>query len=295
VANLYGANIMVNSTPAGARIYLDNVDSGFSTPHSFFFTTAVTKTVHLRYSCGYKEFTQVVSANLGQTITVNATMVAGIKEDFNIPASSCWSPYYSVSWSTSGGSYKYKGAAPKWSPNVYLRSFSGDYTVTVKINRKSSQTYANAIFLGTGTNMTNVSGYSFIYYSNGSYGIGRYGSFNFITNLGTFAWIKTITVSSAIQSGPNKWNTLKIIKAGSNYTFYINNVMLHSFSDATYVPVYIAPLIGCLGVSTEVHYDYVYLDSGSGAASVPGQPVKIDPATDKENSLWNHLTGEREG
>jgi len=35
------------------------------------------------------------------------------------------------------------------------------------------------------------------------------------------------------------------------------------------------------------------LDLGSSAGSIPGQPVKSVPATDKENLLWNPLTGER--
>jgi hypothetical protein len=294
-ANLYGANIVVNSTPAGARIYMDYVDSGFFTPHSFFFDTAVTKTVLLRYSCGYMEFTKTVSVNIGQTVTINATLVAGIDEDFNVPASSCWSPYYSASWSTSGGNYRYNGAAPKWSTNVYYHSFSGDYTVSVRMNRKEGPPYANAIFLGTGSSMTSASGYLLLYYSSGSYGIVRENSFNFITNSGSYTWIKLPTNSSAIQSGLNKWNTLKIIKVGSNYTCYINNVLLHSFNDATYNPSYCTLVFAPLNITTEMLYDYVYLDSGSGSGSVPGLPVQSVPATDKENSLWNPLTGDREG
>ena len=54
-ANLLGANIEVNSTPAGARIYLDRVDSGHVTPFTFNFTTAVTKAILLQGPCGYKE------------------------------------------------------------------------------------------------------------------------------------------------------------------------------------------------------------------------------------------------
>lgn len=292
-ANLFGANIVVNSTPAVARIYLDNVDSSFTTPHAFYFTTAVTKIVLLRGSCGYKEFTQTVSANLGQTITINATLVAGIREDFNIPASSCWSPYYPASWSTDGGSYKYYGAAPQWSTNVYNRSFSGDYTVTVKMNRKTGDENPNAIFLGTGTSSTSANGYLLLY-DLGYYAIVRLNNFNLITNSGSDTTIIGWTTSNAIVSGLNKWNTLKIVKAGSNYTCYINNVLLHSFSDATYNPSYCALVFECLNTTTEMLYDYVYLDTGSGAGLVPSLPVKSVPATDKENLLWNHSTEDRQ-
>ena len=89
---------------------------------------------------------------MARPITIDATLVAGIKEDFNIPASSCWDPYYAATWSTGGGSYKYKGAAAKWSTNVYYHSFSGDYTVTVKMNQTIGSTFlSKGIFLGTGT------------------------------------------------------------------------------------------------------------------------------------------------
>jgi hypothetical protein len=282
-ANLYGANIVVNSTPAGARIYLNNVDSSFTTPHTFFFTTAVTKTILLRYSCGYKEFTQTVSANLGQTSTINAALVAGIKEDFNVPASSCWIPYYPASWSTGGGSYKYSGAAPQWSTNVYNRSFNGDYTITVRMNRKTGND-RQGLFLGTNTSSTNASGYLLRYYTSGLYGIFRLNSYNFIADSGSSNLIKSAT-SGAIVSGANQWNTLKIVKVGSNYTCYMNDVLLHAFNDATYNPSYLLPVVGCEGVSTNMEFEYVYLDGGSGAGSVPGLPVKNVPALDKENLL----------
>ncbi|MCJ7526083.1 MAG: PEGA domain-containing protein, partial [Candidatus Aminicenantes bacterium] len=282
-ANLQGANIEVNSTPAGAKIYMNNVDSGHTTPYSFFFSTAVTKTVLLRYSCGYKDYTQTVSASLGQTKTINATLVAGIRENFSIPASICWHPYYSASWSTSGGYHKYAGAAPKWSPSVYYKSFSGDYTITVRMNRKKGTlSSSNSIFLGTGTSMTNASGYLLQYQSTGNYSIYRPSSFNFITGTGSITAIKSWTASSAIQTGLNKWNILKIVKVGSNYSFYINSTLMYSFNDATYNPSYCVLIFFCGTISTEMLYDYVYLDTGAGAGSLPGQPVKNLQLTGKE-------------
>jgi hypothetical protein len=291
-ANLQGANISVNSTPAGAKIYLDNVDSGHTTPYTFNFSTAVTKTVRLRYSCGYKEFSQTVSANLGQTITIDATLVVGIKEDFNIPASSCWGPYYSANWSTGGGSYKYKGAAAKWSTNVYNHSFSGDYTVTVKMNQMIGSTYlSKGIFLGTGTSVNSSIGYLFYVTTSGTYRIYRLNSWNFITNCCSYNLLKDSS-SSAITQGLNKWNTLEVIKAGTNYTFKVNTNLLYSFSDATYTPSYCMLTYYCNNITSEVLCDYVYLDSGSGAGSMLGMPVKIMPAADKESLSRSPLPGE---
>jgi hypothetical protein len=287
-ANLQGANIEVNSTPAGAKIYMNNVDSGHTTPYSFFYATAVTKTVLLRYSCGYKDYTQTVSVNLGQTQTINATLAAGIKEDFTIPASSCWHPYYSAGWSTSGGSYKYSGAAPKWSPSVYYKSFSGDYTVTVRMNRKTGSTsYANSIFLGTGTSMTNASGYLLQYSAAGKYSVYRISSYNLTTDSGSATPLKAWIVSSAINTGLNKWNIPKIVKVGSNYSCYINSTLLHSFNDSTFNPNYCTLICFTGTISTELLCDYVYLDTGSSAGSVPGRPVKITPEMEKENLKCN--------
>ena len=289
-ANLSGANIEVNSTPAGAKIYLNDVDTGFTTPHSFNFSTAVTKTVLLRYSCGYKEYSETVSVSVGQTKTVNATLVTGIQEDFTIPASSCWHPYYSASWSTSGGNYRYNGTVPGYSTNVYSHSFNGDYTVTVKMNRKTSETYANGIFLGTGTSMTNASGYFFFYTSNGGAYSYRFSGRNFITNTGGSSAGLGGGSYSAINQGSNKWNTLKIVKEGSNYKCYINDVLLHSYTDATYNPLYFALTFLSFNKAIEVIIDYVSLNSGAG--SLPCLPMKIMPAVYKENLSFNPFIGE---
>ena len=100
-----GSAISASSTPSGAMIYLDNADSGFTTPHTFEYTTAVTKTVLVRL-CGYGDHQQTVTANLGETATVNPNMVEGIHEDFVVPAASCWTPATASFWTTSGGVYK---------------------------------------------------------------------------------------------------------------------------------------------------------------------------------------------
>jgi hypothetical protein len=294
-ANLHGANIEVNSTPAGAKIYLDDVDSGHTTPFTFNFSTAVTnKVVLLRYtSCGYKEFTQTVSVNLGQTKTINATLDTGIRENFTIPASSCWHPYYGASWNTSGGNYRYNGAAPQWSMNYYSHSFSGDYTVTVKMNQtKGLTSLSKGIFLGTSSSSTSNSGFLFYVSTSGIYRIYRLGSYNFIANTGSYV-LTASGSSAAITTGLNKWNTLKVIKAGTNYTFKINNVLLNAVNDSCSIPGYCFLTYYCGNTTSTVLCDYVYLDSGSGAGSVPGLPVKIMPAADKESLSRNPAPGER--
>jgi hypothetical protein len=294
-ANLKGATIVVNSTPAGARIYMDKVDSGFNTPHTFFYTSNVIMNVRIRAAaCGYREYFNTVPANIGQTITVNANLTPGIGEDFGIPVSSCWHPYYSSNWSTIGGQYRFKGSPAGGSPNVYLYSFSGDYRVTAEMNRMQGVSNgANAIFLGATSSYTSAYGYFFAYYTNGNYGIWLFHPYNFVTASGTYTQIKYGS-SAAILAGLDKWNTLKIAKVGNNYTCYINNTVVHSFTDATYNPSFLLLTFGCLAAPTETRTDLVDLIPGIGATLLSGQPMNMAPTSDGINARRNPMTGEQE-
>ena len=82
---------------------------------------------------------------------------------------------------------------------------------------------------------------------------------------------------------------MKIVRDGNNYTFYINDQLMNSFSDAMFDPKYI--FIGGLArkVMTKLEFDYVYLDIGNTSASVPGIPVRDTQAKDNWfNLLKNH-------
>jgi hypothetical protein len=277
-ATLKGANLEVNSTPAGARIYLDNVDSGHNTPYSFNFSTAVTnKAVHLRYSCGYKEKRQTISVALGQTKTINATLLPGIWEEFLIPASSCWHPYSPSRWTSLLELYRYIGAASQWDTNSYYHSFAGDYTVSVHMNRKKGNTYSsNSIFLGTGTSMTNASGYIFQYVCDGQYSVYRFANRNYITNSGgSITTLKSWTSSSAIHTGLNQFNIMKVVKSGTAYDFYINGTLVTSVTDATYNPGYLSLLFYVGGTQTEIQYNYVVLTPG-GTVAMPASSLSLD-------------------
>ena len=109
--------------------------------------------------------------------------------------------------------------------------------------------------------MTSASGYVFYYYASpGQYGIQRLTNFNFITPSGSAVPIKALTASAAIKAGLGQFNVLKVVKTGSQYAFYINNTLLHTFNDATHVATHLALALYCGGVSTVVEYEYVYLN-----------------------------------
>jgi hypothetical protein len=280
-ATLYGANLQVNSTPAGAKIYLDNVDSGQVTPYTFTFPTAVTKAVHLRYSCGFKEYATTVSVALGQTKTVNNTATPGISETFKIPASPCWHPYVPSRWTSVYELYKYSGTASQWDANVYYYSFVGDYSVSVHMNRQSGKnTGANDIFLGTGTSMTNASGYAIQYSCDGRYSVYRNANYNFITGSGGSTALRSWTSTPTIVQGLNKFNTIKIVKSGSNYSYYINGTLVTTFSDATYNPTYVALLFYDGGTLTKMQYNNVILTmGGTSPAPTLRPPENVSPET----------------
>jgi hypothetical protein len=269
-ALLRGANIAVDSTPAGARIFVDGADSGRTTPYTFTYSSAVTKTVLLQHSCGYKEYSQSVTVAVGATKTVSHVFAAGIQEDFEVPPSSCWLPYHASSWDHTGhGEYRYSGAASFWSTSVYNHSFTGDYTAIARMFPKSgADHHPLALILGTGTDMTDASGYVFYYYpsfaSSGQYGIWRISNNNFINaSGGSVVVIKSMTPSAAITEGLGKFNVLKVVKSGSQYSFYINNTLLHTFTDSTHVANYLALAAYCSTMPTVVEFEYVYLNPAS--------------------------------
>ncbi|MCJ7524490.1 MAG: PEGA domain-containing protein, partial [Candidatus Aminicenantes bacterium] len=90
VSATYGAVVNVTSTPSGAKIYDNYVDSGKTTPASFSYTSAGSHTYLLR-QCGYKDYTKAQSVVVGQTYNISATLVQGILDNFLVPAT-CWAP-----------------------------------------------------------------------------------------------------------------------------------------------------------------------------------------------------------
>ncbi len=263
-ANLNIATIEVNSTPAGARIYMGNKDSGFSTPHAFTYPAAVTKTILLRYSCGYKDYVQTVSVIPGQTMTISATREAGIKEDFDVPASSCWKTFDSGWGITGSGQYVFSGnPSGYWAISAYNHAFSGNYRIRVGMKKTSGDiSRPDAIFLGDGTNMNDARGYVFFITlsSPASYGIYRVSDFIFSSESGPAFTIKSMTPSAAIHAGLGAWNWLSIVKTGTTYAFLINDVLQCTITDSLHDTSYIwlAEFTGTK--ATTIQYEGVYLD-----------------------------------
>ena len=83
-----------------------------------------------------------------------------------------------------------------------------------------------------------------------------------------------IGYSAKINKGLNKWNTLKVVRNGSKYTFYINDANFRTFTDGLWNPHYLGLLTTVRGQETEMQYDYVKLDFSASAVNMSAAPCE---------------------
>lgn len=273
VSATYGAVVNITSTPAGAKIYDNNVDSGKTTPASFSYTSAGTHAYLLR-QCGYKDYSQTLGVVVGQTYAIDAPMAQGIMDNFITP-SPCWAPYSASAWTVAGGNYKAVSHNKNWDYSYYATVFgSSTYTIEVKMKRVKGQKYSsNSIMLTTSTNMSAINGYLFNYTCLGSYSIWKEINTEWITYEGDETAIQYWTGNSHIYGLLNAWNTLKVVRSGSNYSYYINGYLMRSFTDSTFDPRVVVLTFGCGNLDTEMQYDYVKLDIGAALGLMPPDPA----------------------
>jgi hypothetical protein len=279
-----GAAINVNSTPGGASIYLNNADSGFTTPHTFQYQSAVTETVTLRSQCGYQEWTRTISASLGQVTEVNATLEKGILENFDIPASSCWLPRTASAWTVSAGVLKVVDTN-KTGYEFICRNhpISGDFTVMVKQKLASGKPdNILCILLSSGSDLQHLSGFEFDIDAKRRYSIYKNYNYHFASNTGSYSTIKYWGGTTALNMGVNVWNTIKIVKKGTNYSLFANDKPIFSFSSSGDTRYLTLATYGDVGM--EVHYDSVSLTTGDSGESIPGLPENAPPTS---GSKWS--------
>lgn len=287
------AALIVNSNPTGAQIILDGNDSGETTNHTFMFTTGGSHTLALR-KVGYIQANAIKSVALGDTETVNKTLTRGLREYFSTGAMDSilwkWVEHPSGNWSLSDGKYVADATLSDSNYSIYNLNWGSDnYTVTVRMARMAGSTgAANQVILATGTNANSLNGYRFNYTATGKIGVYRVINYNIDGSGGSVAWKTSGWESkSAINTGLGSYNTLKIVRNGSTYSFYINNTLVNSFSDSVYSPRYI--IIGGYNGNmwTTLNFDYVYVDIGSTAGSVPGPSVSIPQSAIKDNPEYH--------
>ncbi|MCX6556751.1 MAG: hypothetical protein NTW95_04880 [Candidatus Aminicenantes bacterium] len=200
-----------------------------------------------------------------------------LHEDFDSALSDKWLTYHAGNWSVANGFLSV--TAPdtfEWESAVYNQAWSSsNFTVTVRLNRLLKKG-AYGILLSTDANMGHADGYLFDLFADGTYAIFRENAYQFgprtsAPNSSWFTIIKTWTTSSAIHDGLDTWNVFKVVRSGSSYSFYANDTLLHTFTDATYDPRYVSVVMSPWAPSTRMDVDYVYVDMGAAsAAAIPG-------------------------
>jgi hypothetical protein len=269
-----GAIMQVNSTPAGAKIYMNNADSGQVTPYTFNFNSAGAQNVLLRL-CGYQDYSQAQSVVVGQTYTVNAALKPGIMDDFLVP-SSCWKPHTASEWTISDGVYKFSSNKQFWNYSVYNTQFSQTrWTVEVKMKRaKGDNNNYNGIMLVEKMVGARAWGYMFFCYPpKGYWLIFRIGNYDIYSGH-TQPMDLGVGYSAKINKALDNWNTLKVIRNDSQYTFYINDVNLRTVTDGLWNPHYLGLLMTVRGQATEMQYDYVKLDFSANAIDMSAPPCE---------------------
>jgi hypothetical protein len=276
--------VNVKSTPTGAQIIVDGANSGLLTNNTVNFTTAGSHTILLR-KLGFKEDKNTLNIVLGETKTINKTLKKGLLEDFNTAAQSSilwkWKPYSSGNWSVSDGKYIANAKLKAWNYSIYDYNFAAPkYTLTIKMKRSAGNKYnSNGIILATGASPTAVSGYLFNYTTEGSVSIFEVDGYNFSADTGDFSTILNWTDSAAVNRGMGSYNTIKLVRNGADYTYYVNNQKIRSFKNAKHNPAFIY-ICGYNGnVSTRLEYDYVYLDIDITTESIAGEPVELIKST----------------
>jgi hypothetical protein len=185
-----------------------------------------------------------------------------LHDEFN-SSDSLWLPRHANYWTLGGGLLKCQapaGAAHFWEWNIYNKAWSKpDMTVTARLRHVSNYDSVG-INLTTGGTPGSFSGYQFQFWPDGRYMIRTLDGYNMETLDSKATMIKDWTGNSAIK-GLGEWNTFKIVRSGTTYTLYANDVSLFSFTNATYDPRYVSlDAIVYVGHDAEFEFDSVTVD-----------------------------------
>jgi hypothetical protein len=251
------ATLQINSTPAGAEIYIDSLDTGFVTPHTFSFTDSSSKSIMLR-QCGYWKYYEDVDIAFNRTITVNPELYPGINEPFDTPLLPCW-----LARDPSGmtitpvfGSGMLTAVAPArgYQYALYQRPFQAPYTFSTRGRIASSipskSDYRMGVVLSTSSDMTKSRGYEFIFDGKGRYAIYRNDGYNYHLGSGQRSTIMPPTPCEFCDYS-GAWKQFKIANNGSGIKFWVNDVLIFYFINTTYDMRYAALAVYGKGAKAE--------------------------------------------
>lgn len=230
------------------------------------------------YTLDYKDYTWYITLHNGSYSTTNSLYFVVSSPSFSSGFNgnkTGWARYKNVggTWYTSPSVVWTKGFGDAWSP-FYRQADGGkynDFDYTVRIRRYAG-TYitkfpAHCLMARMGNYVSGVyywyPGYRFCVNNQGKYEIYYKGM-----STADSHYIKTWTSSGAINIGSGAWNILRVRAVGENFWFYINGVLVKSFSDSSKDRGYVGVMMyKYAGASTEFDMDYAYLSVVETAAA----------------------------
>lgn len=234
-------SIQAGSIPSGAKIFLDGADTGKTTPSLLPGVAAGSHTIKLTLF-RYQDWTSAVTVTKDQTATVAPTLAAGdFRESFDSGAAPFWKAATGT-WTVANGIYAANAFPPvNFAASEYTLGDYGDFILEVRgqvfrPNGGSGRAHG-IIFRGT----ANL-GRFYIFQVNPGGASPLWDVFE-ITNDQITRQYDPWQPTNLIREG---WNTIKIVAAGSAFTFYVNGQLLGSRT----IPE--APARGRIGLGYEV-------------------------------------------
>jgi hypothetical protein len=175
----------------------------------------------------------------------------GFIENFDDGVANNWVADVSGVWSVSTGQYNMTGIAASQNRSSYYNKTVDNFSYQADMMRSSgSLSFAQSLIFRSDGSFQN--GYVFSIGATNSYII--YKRVN-----GTTIYLKNWTTSSAINTGFNSWNTLRVECDGSDMQFYINNTIVGSFTDTQYSNGFVGLGAYDGSTATNMHFDNVLL------------------------------------
>ncbi len=188
----------------------------------------------------------------------------GFKEDFSDSVADFWLADDGASWKAAGGYFTASHAGAGVAASIY-DFFYAESSFSVESKMRWSEFDGSAggsplfIMLGTTNSFSNNSGYVLGYAADGTVSIYQLDGYNFSEPPAAAPTTIYSAGSSAVNKGLNSWNTVRVVRDGSSYALFINDILVHTFSHSVYNPNYVLLGFGSAGSRTSCDFDYVYM------------------------------------
>jgi hypothetical protein len=252
----------VQSSPAGAAIFIDGSDTGKTTPALLTKIKTGSRSLTLKKE-GLQDYTVAVTIEKNKTTAVNAELLAlAMSEDFQDNSADHWQNNGLGTWEIINGVYRFRGSSTGNSNYAYswydIGSYA-DFTCQARIRSGDDNGLA---FRGNP-----ATGEWYVFYAwNSSWAV-----FHFTAT--SFDYVIHYTYSSVLKLSP-EWNEFKVVAKGSNFGFYLNGMLVGSAYDTRLAKGKIGFQVrDTPGVTIE--YDDVSVSLSTTAAAPPAKASSV--------------------